>query len=153
MALGIAKSILKKAFYGKDGKFSKMSTFNTAFAGWMGLGTYQEAREEGNGVITSGIKAAADTAFSFVAPITYMAVTGIPELGKLGVDAYHGLNQYARQIERQRRNIPFQNATFVDNQQTYTMRQAGMNLARQGQYAAAQSTFGNEAASVAYMGR
>ena len=40
---------------------------------------------------------------------------------------------------------PFANSTFVDTQQTYTMRQAGMNLARQGQYAMQQAMLGDEA--------
>ena len=41
--------------------------------------------------------------------------------------------------------LPFSNSTFIDTQQTYTMRQAGMNLAKQSKYNIQQAMMGDEA--------
>ena len=126
---------------------------NTSVMTGFGIYDYSESRKEGNGVISSAVGAAGNfTLGMLLNPWVYMGATMLPGLAGVGVDAVNGLSAYSRRLQKQRRNLPFSQATFVDSQQTYTMRQAGMNLARQGQYAAAQSTMGNEAASVSYMG-
>ena len=50
-----------------------------------------------------------------------------------------------RNMNRQARRIPFNNSTFNDNQRAFTMRQAGMQLAKNSQYNLQQSLMGNEA--------
>lgn len=127
---------------------------NTAMTGYMAIDSYSESRANGNGVIRSALAAGGDAiASTLLNPFVYMGITMAPAIGSAAVNTYDSLSQYSRQLQRQRRNVPFANATFVDSQQTYTMRQAGMNLARQGQMASRQTSLGNEASSVSYMGR
>lgn len=148
--MSITKSIVNKLFKNDAGKFSLMKTGNTAFLGYMGVSEYQDSRANGDGVLSSAASAAGDLAIGALThPVAYLGLSLAPELAKGAVDAYDNINAYGRRLQSQSRNRPFQNATFVDSQQTYTMRQAGMNLARQGQFAASQTTMGNEASSVA----
>lgn len=152
MAIGaIGKMIAKRAFGGK------MAKLNTGFAVYGGVGTFNSSREEGGSVLGSALEAGADIAINALGgpafAVGYALLQAAPAVGEALYNGYNAMDAYGRQLQKQRRNTPFQNATFVDSQQTYTMRQAGMNLARQGQYAAQQTTLGNEAASVMYMGR
>lgn len=152
MAIGaMGKMIAKRAFG------STAAKINTGMSVVGGISTFNESREEGGSVIGSALEAAVDVGIGAFAGLggnlLYMGVQAAPAIGGAIYDAYNAVDMYGRRLQKQRRNTPFQNATFVDSQQTYTMRQAGMNLARQGQYAAQQTTLGNEAASVMYMGR
>lgn len=148
--MGLPRAILEK-FY-KDGKFKKGAIAGLGMNAYFGISEYSDKRAEGNGVLTSGIAAAGDLALGAMSMPLMLAKDLAPAVASGLVDGYYGLQQYGRSLQRQNRNTPFQNATFVDSQQTYTMRQAGMNLARQGQYAAQQTTMGNEAASINYNG-
>ena len=151
--MNIPRAILNKMFM-SGGKFSKMKAAGVGMNAYFGISEYQDDRAEGHSVASSALSAAGDIALgSLVGMPMYLGLTLAPTLARGAVDAYDSLSQYSRQLQRQRRNVPFQNATFVDSQQTYTMRQAGMNLARQGQMAAQQTTMGNEASSISYMGR
>ncbi len=72
------------------------------------------------------------------------------ELVKAAPGAALSAGQYIsttmRQLEREGQNMaPFRTNTFVDSQQIYTMRQAGMALAEQSKYALQQSLMGDEA--------
>lgn len=152
--MGVSRSILERLYKNKKGEISKMSMINTAMTGYMAVDSYSESRANGNGVIRSALAAGGDAiASTLLNPFVYMGITMAPAIGSAAVNTYDSLSQYSRQLQRQRRNVPFANATFVDSQQTYTMRQAGMNLARQGQMASRQTSLGNEASSVSYMGR
>lgn len=158
--MGLPKRILQKLFM-KDGtselafkNLSRRKLLGAGMNSYFAVSGYQDSRAEGNGVISSAVSSAGDFALGYlIGWPAYLAMDGIPALASFGVDAYDSLSAYSRQLQKQRRNVPFQNATFVDSQQTYTMRQAGMNLARQGQMAAQQTTLGNEAAQISYMGR
>lgn len=150
--MGLPGTLAKKLFMNDKGQFSAFKTGGTAFTAYSGISEYDESRQAGNGVIRSGLAAAGDLALGFLAPELMIAKDLVPALAEGAVDAYYKIGQYGRSLQRQNKNTPFQNATFVDSQQTYTMRQAGMNLARQGQYAAQQTTMGNEASSIAYNG-
>lgn len=150
MSFAMLRNIAKKSFKNEKGQWKKGALFNAGLTGYFGVSEYSDSRAEGNGVIASAASAAGDMALQALLGFGgYLAVTGIPALATGAVDAYHALDQYGRQLKSQRRNLPFQNATFVDTQQTYTMRQAGMNLARQGQMAAQQTSMGNEASAFA----
>lgn len=148
---GLARTLLEKAFF-KDGKLSKGAMAGVGMNAYFGISEYNDKRAEGNGVLASGLSAAGDMALGALSMPLMLAKDLAPAVASGLVDGYYGLSQYSRSLQRQNRNTPFQNATFVDSQQTYTMRQAGMNLARQGQYAAQQTTMGNEAASINYNG-
>ena len=154
MAATLARYLAKKMFMDKSGKFSKMATGGTLMNGYFALQEYNDSRNEGGSVAGSLFSAASDLALgALVGPWKYMAATMLPSIATGSVDLYDAYNRYGRQLASQKRYKPFQNATFVDSQQTYTMRQAGMNLARQGQMAAQQTSLGNEASSISYMGR
>ena len=60
-----------------------------------------------------------------------------------------GAQSLSQNMRAQERNIrdqsPFRTNTFVDSQQIYTMRQAGLALAEQSKYALQQSLMGDEA--------
>jgi hypothetical protein len=152
--MSLARIFLDKAFKNEAGKLSasKIAT-NGLLPGYFAVSEYGDKRAEGNGVISSAVSAAGDFALGFMSLPLYIASTMGPAAAQGAVSAYDSLSAYSRQLQSQKRNKPFQNATFVDSQQTYTMRQAGMNLARQGQMAAQQTSMGNEAASIAFMGR
>lgn len=155
--MGLPRSLINKLFKKKNAngewEWSGMAIGGTALnVGFAGM-EYNDKRAEGNGVITSAMSAAGDLALGALSMPLLIGTTLAPELARGAVSAYDSASSYSRQLQRQGRNRPFQNATFVDTQQTYTMRQAGMNLARQGQMAAQQTSMGNEAASIGYMGR
>lgn len=150
--LSVGRQLLNKLFYDK-GEFSvKKAAMGVGLNGYFAVSEYEDQRAEGNGMIRSGIAAAGDLALGYLNMPLMIAKDLVPAAAGAAVDGYYKLSQYSRGLQRQNRNTPFQNATFVDSQQTYTMRQAGMNLARQGQYAAQQTTMGNEAASINYNG-
>lgn len=148
--MGLPRVLLEK-FY-KNGKIQKGAVAGLGMNAYFGISEYGDKRAEGNGVVSSALSAGADMALGMMSMPLMFAKDLAPAVASGAVDAYYGLSEYSRQLQRQNRNTPFQNATFVDSQQTYTMRQAGMNLARQGQYAAQQTTMGNEAASINYNG-
>ena len=130
------------------------NSLNDMLAVGFGVSEYRDSRREGNGVVSSLTGAAGDIVLSGALGFKgYLALTALPGLGGAAIDAYDAVSSYGRGLQRQGRNVPFQNATFLDSQQTYTMRQAGMNLARQGKYAAQAAMLGNEAQSISYMGR
>ena len=141
MLTDVGKKVLNKMWEHKGA---------TAFNAYFGYDAYSNSRAEGNGIISSAISGASEIAMAAMLPWwAYLGATMAPEVFRFGVNTYDAMDAYGRKLQSQRRNIPFQNATFVDTQQTYTMRQAGMNLARQGQYAAQMTSLGNEAGAIA----
>ena len=150
--IGALGKIASKMFKNDAGQWSKSKMFMGGMNAYMGISEYEDKRQEGNGMLTSALSAAGDVALGSLSMPLMLAKDVLPAVVEGGIDAYDKLSAHARSLQKQDRNTPFQNATFVDSQQTYTMRQAGMNLARQGQYAAQQTTMGNEASSIAYNG-
>lgn len=129
--------------------FKKMTVGDVAKVGlgvYFGLDSYKTAREEGHGVVMSGAKAVGENimmdAMGFGWYLGYQALTGIPAVG---VKTAETLSQAARSMSTLNGNVPFQNATFNDSPQAYTMRQAGMQLAKASKYNLQQAMLGNEA--------
>lgn len=120
--------------------------FNYGTGVAFGISTYQEKREEGNGILSSVAHGAMDT----VLPLTmgvwpYMALqvaSGLPSMAMAGVETY---GRYKRQLGNLQRNHAFQTANFSDTEQAFTMRQAGMNIAKRSKYNIQQAMLGNEA--------
>lgn len=121
--------------------------FNLAFSGYFAYDTYKEERAQGN----SRLGALGSAAMEFVMPellgvggyMTYGLVKAAPGLI---YDGAQSLSQQTRQMERAARDqAPFRSNTFVDSQQIYTMRQAGLALAEQSKYALQQTLMGDEA--------
>lgn len=119
----------------------------TALGLYFGYDRYKDERAQGNTRLGSLGNAALD----FIMPelmgigpyIGYELVKAAPSLIVNGAQT---ISQLGRQYERNVQNqAPFRSNTFVDSQQIYTMRQAGLALAEQSKYALQQSLIGDEA--------
>lgn len=121
--------------------------FNLALSSYFAYDTYKEERAQGN----SRIGALGQAAMEFVLPELmgvggYLLYEGVKAAPGLLYNGAQTISQQVRQMEREARNqAPFRSNTFVDSQQIYTMRQAGMALAEQSKYALQQSLMGDEA--------
>ena len=109
--------------------------------------TYKEERAQGN----SRIGALGKAAMEFVLPELmgvggYMMFEAARVLPGAIYNGAQSMSQQVRRMEQETRNqAPFRSNTFVDSQQIYTMRQAGMALAEQSKYALQQTLMGDEA--------
>lgn len=149
----MAKEVLQKTvdvagslFKNSEGKFSKSKLFNNALMGYFALSEYGDYRDQGDGVITAAVKTGANQAL--------MLATGIwPYIGFELLRNSGALVESGEQLAMQRRafyadeqyQAPFRTNTFVDNEQLYTMRQAGIALAQQAKYKQVATMMGNEA--------
>ena len=92
-----------------------------------------------------------NAALAFVLPElmgfgTYLGYEFVKNAPSLVLSGAQNISQTVREYERDIQNqAPFRANTFVDSQQIYTMRQAGMALAEQSKYALQQSLMGDEA--------
>ena len=161
MGITSVGAALRKHFLNDAAKgisFNNLNKMSVGFGAFMLHGaasTYEEKRREGGGVAESALNAAGELALGYMSLPVYLGAMAVNTLPSMAVGAYDWASQRSRQLQKSGRNVPFQNATFLDSQQTYTMRQAGMNIAKQGRYAAQAAMLGNEAQSVsaAYAGR
>lgn len=128
------------------GGFEKgMDIFAHGMAIWGAVSEYNNSRDEGKGVIPSAIRAAGSAAFDELLGGWIPLYYGVKALPKLTFQGIESIAKNQRSLAYQSRRIPFANANFNDHQQAYTMRQAGMELARNSQYNLQQSLLGNEA--------
>lgn len=108
---------------------------------------YKDARNQGKGVVASGVSAFGQFAYGEVLGLKGMLAVGAARAIPKGVvGGIEKIGTIQRQMDSQSRNIPFSNAVFRDNQQIATMRQAGMQMAQRSQYNLQQTLLGNEAA-------
>lgn len=152
MALKAAKSVMsimdKKMF--KDVGVGSM--LNIGLNGYFGYQTYRDSREQGMGRLGSTASAVADMVMADVvgmpAYLGAMAVSGLP---KAAVSGYENLTKMGRSMSmNSASNQPFKNAMFNDSNQAYTMRQAGMQLAKASKYNLQNSMLGQEAQYLRY---
>lgn len=123
----------------------------TGLNAYFGMDTYHTAREEGASKLGATGKAVGEMVMADVMGMpAYLGMQLIPAAAKGAVNAYTSINQQTRNMNRGSRNAPFANATFIDNQQAYTMRQAGMQLAKESKYNLQQTMLGNEAQYMHY---
>ena len=116
------------------------------FAAYSAVDGYNTARQEGNGVVSSAVSGLAEAALPLLmGGWGYAAYVAATELPALTVNALEAYSQYGRNLARQSKQTPFMNAKFNETQQTYTMRQAGMQLAQRSKYNLQQSMLGDEA--------
>lgn len=142
---------------GKDAteKLTKKNVVGTALnVGlpiYFGMNEYQNARNEGNGMLVSGARALGDYAMGEMLGFKgYLALAAVGSIPKAAAGAVQGLNTMSRNMNRAAVSGPFANATFNDTQQAYTMRQAGMQLAQASKYNLQQTLMGNEAQYMKY---
>jgi len=142
MAFDPTEATKKKEKFWNGGRL-----FNLGLSSYFAYDTYKEERAQGN----TRLGALGRATLDFVMPellgpwgyIGYELVKAAPGAIYSGVQ---GLSQHVRQMERVAQDqSPFRSNTFVDSQQIYTMRQAGMALAEQSKYALQQSLMGDEA--------
>jgi len=126
------------------------TAFSVGMPLYFGAQEYKSAREEGNGVLMSGARAVGDFAVSEMMGWGYLGLQLAPMIPKAAVGVAEGLNTMSRNMNRASVQGPFSNATFNDTQQTYTMRQAGMQLAQASKYNLQQTLMGNEAQYLKY---
>lgn len=148
MAFKAVQSIMSGKMVKGMGIGSAISIGTNAY---FGMDTYNTAREEGSGKLGAAGKAVGEMvmmdAMGLPAYLGFQALTAAP---KAGLKVYETLNQSARQMSGLSRNSPFYNSKFQDSQQAYTMRQAGMQLAKASKYNMQQTMLGNEAAFLHY---
>lgn len=114
--------------------------------GYFAVDGYNTARQEGNGVISSAVSGLSEAALPMLmGGWGYAAYAAVTELPGAAVSAVESYGQYGRNLARQNKQTPFMNSQFTETQQTYTMRQAGMQLAQRSKYNLQQSMLGDEA--------
>lgn len=110
------------------------------------ISDYKDARLEGQGRVGSAISAAGNAIMFDVIGMPLMLTAGAIKHGpNMIVNGILKANAAARSMDRSSRNVAFNNATFIDSKQAYTMRQAGMQLAQSSKYNLQQTLMGNEA--------
>jgi hypothetical protein len=133
---------LGKAMAKKLGEAGYVKTALTA--GILGH-SYAQARNEGQSKASAVIGTVGE---SVVASVMHPAVYVLGGLAigapKAGVQFYEAFSRKARELERAG-SAPFMTNTFVDTQQTYTMRQAGVAMLQQAKYNVENHMLGNEA--------
>lgn len=111
-----------------------------------GMG-YRGARNEGASVPGAMGRGIVDALLiDIVGPKIYfggMLATGIP---KAAVRGYESVTHRQRQLGRMSLNRPFQDSNFIDNEQIYTMRQAGVAMGQNSRANVQHAMFGQEAA-------
>lgn len=132
------------AFKGKGtlGTVGKVAGYG--FTAVAGVNTYKDSRNQGNGVVGSAAKAVSEAFIADLigmpAYLTGAVVLGASQIAGRAVDA---TASQARNLARADR--PFMNNTFVDSQQAYTMRQAGMMQIQNSKMSTQRALMGNEA--------
>jgi hypothetical protein len=142
-------SLMKKLYQNDAGKFSLGTLGGSLLNAGFVVSDYSDARSEGDGVGSAALKAGGSLALmQMMGTKAFLGLSLLSAAPGVAVDAYDAASMYGRNLSRMGRNKPFANSTFVDTQQTYTMRQAGMNLAKQSKYAMQQARLGDEARAV-----
>ena len=132
-------------------KYAKENPWSTAghvgLNGFFGISAYNESREQGNGMLTSALKAGVELGYYAVTPMKWaIGIDLLKGAGSMAVSAGESANQLMRSYERDIRDqTAFKNYTWVDGPQVATMRQAGMHLAQRSKYQLQQALMGNEA--------
>jgi hypothetical protein len=131
-------------FIKKSGKLTALG-YATDIAG--SIVEYDSQRDSGSGVMYSLGAAAVDLILpNMMGTMPYLAISGVPALAEFGIDTFESLSESKRKQEKYlRQQAAFKNSTFVENPQIYTMRQAGLALAKQSRYKMQETMMGNEA--------
>lgn len=110
---------------------------------------YKQSRMEGQGKISAGVGAVGNAVmFEVIGLPGMLALGAIKGAPQLAVNTVLKANQMARNMDGAKNNKAFSGATFLDNKQAYTMRQAGMQLAEASKYNLQQALLGNEASAM-----
>ena len=146
MGKSILQTTMKAALRNSDGKISLSRIGEGVFTGGLLLNDYSSRRDEGDSVLSAAFGAAAQQGLAMATGFKgYMAFELLRNSGVI-VDALESLSAQRRAYyANEQYQAPFRTNTFVDNEQLYTMRQAGMELAKQAKYKQVATMMGNEA--------
>lgn len=128
---------LKRALSGRN----LNALLNLGFA----VSDYNEARNSGEGVVKSAVKAGGMFVAGEMLGGWMMPVMLAKQLPTLAVTAVETSQNITRKMNSVSRIQTFGEAQFMDTQQLATMRQAGMEMAKMSQYNLQQAIMGNEA--------
>ena len=130
-------SMLKKNGFG---------TVGLAATAYSGVASYNDARNNGSSVIGAATQATADALIiDLVGWPAYLAMQGTIGLGAVAKEAFMVSSERAHQYNRLGTASPFATSTFVDTEQTYTMRQAGLTQIQNNMFNTKKAVMGNEA--------
>lgn len=131
------------------GKFllkNKGAAFNGALGTWFAASTFQDEREQGASALSASASAGMDLALPMMMSAKkYIGLQAAIALPGLAFDGYMAAQKYRRQLHHENSGQAFQNAQFNDTEQAFTMRQAGMAIAKRSRYNTQQAMLGNEA--------
>ena len=146
MGKSILQTTMKAALRNGDGKISLGRIGESVFAGGLLLNDYYTRRDEGNSALSAAFGAVAEQGLAMATGFKgYMAFELLSNSGVI-VDALESFSAQRRAYyANEQYQAPFRTNTFVDNEQLYTMRQAGMELAKQAKYRQIATLMGNEA--------
>lgn len=129
------------------GKISGMAGIGLAVDSAMAYGDYKHAREDGSSRFSATMQGIGNFAlYQTLGVAPTMAMQLLPALPTAAVEGYEALGKLTRQMNQQGKQTPFVNSQFRDYNQAFTMRQAGMQMAKASQYNLQQTLMGNEAA-------
>lgn len=129
--------------YGNMTWGQKLSAAGTAYAGVTG---YADAKNEGAGVPGALAQGVSDAfLMDLIGWKKYVGGAVLMGAGAAAIKGFEVMNSSARELGRLGTAAPFSSSTFVDSEQVYTMRQAGMNMIGQSQQSLRQTILGNEA--------
>ena len=146
MGKSILQTTMKAALRNSDGKISLGRIGESVFAGGLLLNDYSTRRDEGNSALSATFGAVAEQGLAMATGFKgYMAFELLRNSGVI-VDALESFSAQRRAYyANEQYQAPFRTNTFVDNEQLYTMRQAGMELSKQTKYRQVAAMMGNEA--------
>lgn len=131
---------------GKIAKKNLGGTVGLAATTYSGVASYNDARNNGSGVIGAAAQGITDALIiDLIGWPAYLAWQGAAGLGSLGKQAFIQSNEMAREYSRLGTAGPFSTATHVDTEQSYTMRQAGISQIQQNMFNTKKAVMGNEA--------
>lgn len=110
------------------------------------IGSYNEARREGHGVVSSAARATGQFVMGeltgFWGGLAFQAAKAVPKMAIKGTELLYKEN---RKMNSAANSQVFGGVQFQDTQQLATMRQSGMEMAKMAQYNLQQTLMGNEA--------
>jgi hypothetical protein len=126
-------------------KNNKLSAIGTAANTLATISTYKEQRRKGRGVVSSGVRAAADFAMGEALGMAYPLVLLAKEIPGGIIKGADMLYKENRRMNSAANFQVFGGSEFHDTQQLATMRQSGMEMAKMAQYNLQQTLMGQEA--------
>ena len=146
MSKQIIQKVINATLKNEAGQYSLGKALGTGLMIYSPIAGYGERRDAGEGVVSSLVKTAGEEALlAMTGFLPYMGYELLKNSGVL-VEAGESLATQRRAFYADSQyQAPFRTNTFVDNEQLYTMRQAGVALAQQAKYKQVATLMGNEA--------